>query len=539
MVDGLTGGEYERLRRAAETYREDLLVRLGGEVGLRPAEMARVRPGDVTTHGDHHLLRVRESEDEDTREAFLPAGVEHDLRKYASAEGVDDDETLFDVTPRRLQMLVRDVGERADLDVSSRDLRHHFARSNLRDGVPPHVVRASGGWDRLASLEPLLDDPDRETVVAAFARGSPPERLRRAVAVAADVGEALAGADSRDAVERAVSERLADTEGYRFAVLATYEGAFARRAAVGVSEERADALLDDRAREAVETREVRVREDGPVPAVVLAPLVHDDRGQGVLVVGVDADLGDLERDLLGVLGTQVGHALAAVEHRRLLVADTVVELEFDSRDDADPVAALSGDLDCRVSLSGMAPAGDDVVCFLAVEDADAAAVLAFADNHAAVRDSRLVEDHGGSALVEVVVTDGPVPVVVEHGGRVTDLSATGGLATLTVDIAPDADVREVVDGVTDRFPGASLTAKREVERSVETTEGFREGLADRLTDRQEAVLRAAYHGGYYEWPRGSTAEELADALDVASPTLHNHLRKAQQKLLTAFFGERA
>jgi len=51
------------------------------------------------------------------------------------------------------------------------------------------------------------------------------------------------------------------------------------------------------------------------------------------------------------------------------------------------------------------------------------------------------------------------------------------------------------------------------------------------------VLQAAYHSGYFEWPRGTTAEELADSLSVSAPTLHNHLRKAQQKLLTAFFAD--
>ena len=51
------------------------------------------------------------------------------------------------------------------------------------------------------------------------------------------------------------------------------------------------------------------------------------------------------------------------------------------------------------------------------------------------------------------------------------------------------------------------------------------------------MLQAAYHSGYFEWPRGTTAEELADSLGVSAPTLHNHLRKAQGKLLTAFFAE--
>ncbi|WP_048078258.1 helix-turn-helix domain-containing protein, partial [Halorubrum sp. AJ67] len=52
-----------------------------------------------------------------------------------------------------------------------------------------------------------------------------------------------------------------------------------------------------------------------------------------------------------------------------------------------------------------------------------------------------------------------------------------------------------------------------------------------------AALSAAYHGGYFDWPRGSTAEEVADAMGVSSPTFHNHLRKAQRALLDGVFEE--
>jgi predicted DNA binding protein len=47
----------------------------------------------------------------------------------------------------------------------------------------------------------------------------------------------------------------------------------------------------------------------------------------------------------------------------------------------------------------------------------------------------------------------------------------------------------------------------------------------------------AYHGGYFESPRDSTAEELAAGLGISSPTLHYHLRAAQWKLVDAFLDE--
>jgi predicted DNA binding protein len=98
-------------------------------------------------------------------------------------------------------------------------------------------------------------------------------------------------------------------------------------------------------------------------------------------------------------------------------------------------------------------------------------------------------------------------------------------------------VRALAGDLSDEFADAELASKRERERAGEPSTAFRASLRESLTDKQAAVLRAAFHAGYFEWPRGSTAEELADAIGVTSPTLHNHLRRAQQKLLGAFFDD--
>lgn len=536
MADEVTEADYERLRRATETYREDLVIRLGGEVGVRPSEIARLYLSDVEEHGDHYFLLVREGDG--NREAYLPADVEHDLRKYSHAKGVGEDERPFDVTGRRLQMLVSEVGERAGLDLSSRDLHRYFARSRIREGVPLHVVCKVGGWNRLDNLNALLTDLNRETIAGAFAGGQPYNHLRRTVAVVTDVGEALADAETRQAVEEAVCKRLVDSEGYYFAVLAAGEGEFVYRANNGISPERAETLVNESVQEVVETHEVQVRtEDVPSPARAVAyiPLIHGDRSFGVIAIGLETDLSALERDVLGVLGRQIGQALAIVDHRRLLVADIVTELEFRSRDDRDVFAALSASLDCRIQLSGMVPADDSIVCFATVEGADAAEALSIADDHPVVKDVRLVENHGGGGVMEIVLSTAPSRKIVKRGGRIHEITAENGTATLIATVSGDADIRRTVDAVTGSFQNVRLAAKREIERPVETVVGFRERLDDRLTDRQKTALQAAYFGGYYEWPRSSTAEELADTLDISSPTLHNHLRKAQQKLLTAFF----
>lgn len=54
-----------------------------------------------------------------------------------------------------------------------------------------------------------------------------------------------------------------------------------------------------------------------------------------------------------------------------------------------------------------------------------------------------------------------------------------------------------------------------------------------LTTRQYEVLLLAAEEGYYEIPRETTTEELATELDISRRTLDQHLRLAENKLITS------
>lgn len=53
----------------------------------------------------------------------------------------------------------------------------------------------------------------------------------------------------------------------------------------------------------------------------------------------------------------------------------------------------------------------------------------------------------------------------------------------------------------------------------------------RLSERQREVFQLARREGYYARPRQTTPEELAAELDITTSTFHEHLRKAEAKLL--------
>jgi predicted DNA binding protein len=550
-IDWADSGTYEQLRRAATTHREDLVIRLGGEVGLRPLEMSQLTPGHIHTHGEHYFLTLPE------RLAYLPPDVEHAIRKYVGTEGISSDEGIFDVTPRRLQMLIREVAERASdttgnerlEGVSSRDLQDRFARSMLVErGIPLRIVHAIDGRENIESLRSYLEPVEMDDIVAAFDRNGNEGsgQLHQLVEVAADLGEELATASTQTEIQTAVCDRLSTIDDCRFVWTGDVVGdkRVIPQARDGVENETIETFLtrhDEQLSQTIASRNVQVLTSTnlSVPehaAHVLVPIVTGDTVRGMFGIGTESNgFEPRERDFLAAVGVQIGHALGAVEHKRLLLADSVIELTIQSTDDRGFFAAASAALGCTFRLSGLVPIeGDALLCFVVVTGSTPDAVLTFVDDASGVDRARLIRDHGDSALIECTVTDDPA-VVAARSGNISELVSEKGQERLVSEVATDANTRSVIDNVTSTFPDSYLLAKREREKPVETKVGLRESLSELLTPKQESALRVAYLGGYFEWPRGSTAEELADSMDVSSPTLHNHLRNAQQKLLTAFF----
>jgi predicted DNA binding protein len=52
-----------------------------------------------------------------------------------------------------------------------------------------------------------------------------------------------------------------------------------------------------------------------------------------------------------------------------------------------------------------------------------------------------------------------------------------------------------------------------------------------LTDKQRDALITAHRYGYYEYPRRINSTKLAEKVDITKPTLVQHLRKAEGRLL--------
>lgn len=103
-----------------------------------------------------------------------------------------------------------------------------------------------------------------------------------------------------------------------------------------------------------------------------------------------------------------------------------------------------------------------------------------------------------------------------------EFTRNGGIR-LTL-VGDEADIRQAIAAV----PG-SVTHR--VERTG-TYQPEQERLFAELTDRQQEILLTALEMGYYEQPRRATYEDLAEELDCTKTTVGEHLRKAEEKVLT-------
>jgi len=180
----LTDQEIEDLRRAAVSYRDDIIIQLGAFVGLRAFEMPQVTPSHVkTTESDQYRLRVPEGKDTSggggkPRDAYLPDDVERDLQQFQNAENIAPKDPFIDLSERGVRAAVKRTAEAAGdqtgeddfRHVSSHDLRRRFAQRLLVDEqVNPRVVMEVGGWSSFQAIEPYLNAPTEEVIDEAFA----------------------------------------------------------------------------------------------------------------------------------------------------------------------------------------------------------------------------------------------------------------------------------------------------------------------------------------------------------------------------------
>ncbi|WP_310895507.1 PAS domain S-box protein [Haloarcula terrestris] len=376
-----------------------------------------------------------------------------------------------------------------------------------------------------------------------------------------DLIHALGGAATRDEIEAIVCDRIVESDLCEVAWIGERAGASDRLVPTTMAGDDDGALdditlADDAGRGPCETALVTgtvqtIQDCGDeaeferwgtaarargFESVAAIPLVQGDIVHGVLCVCADQPGAFSPRivESFAVLGEMVGYAFTAVQNRRLLSHDTVLELTFESQSPDTPLIAVANAHGCRLEATGSVDIGTAHLQYLSVSGASAETVSDSLRSHSEILDTRVVRTDDDGGVVELRVAETIQSLLLDVGARRRAMTVDGGTLSITVEAPPDADSRAIREALATCASDFTLTAKQECEREYAPA-NTETDPRENLTDRQQEVLRTAFLTGYYAWPRDTNAEQLAETLGIASPTLHQHLRRAERNLIDAVF----
>ena len=385
------------------------------------------------------------------------------------------------------------------------------------------------------------------------------ERLNRINSIIREIAQTVIRATTREGIERAVCDRLADADPYLFAWIGEVdpvEGTVEPRVRAGSEDGYLDDVTVDVGDDSAETgpivRAVRTREPATGNIVsdpafepwrrealargyrsnVAIPIEYGENLYGVLTVyaGQPDVFTEMEQAVLAELGDTVAHAINALERKRALIGEGVVELEFRVRDEGLVPLELAEETGGRIELETLVPRTDgSIVAYVSVRDAPPDRIVELASATTAIDGIDHVASSEEEDTFECRLTGSSfVSALLDHGAVPRTLVAHDGVGTVVVELPKGADVRSFVEVLRERYPETELVTRRDVDQPRRTRRDFQAAFEERLTDRQLEVLRTAYFRGYFEWPRERTGQEIADLLDVSQPTVNRHLRAAQR-----------
>lgn len=455
------------------------------------------------------------------------------------------------------ELFVHPLGKHGVLVTGSPAPNEEFIRS-----VAENVRMIFDRIDRekqLRSRDELLEDQNKSL-----------KRLNRINDVIRWIDQALVSASTRTEIEQAVCDHLTSSETYSFAWIGAYDPptntihpqdwAGHHQGYLDTVSFSSDSSHSERepTGAAVRSREPTVvnelLDDPPhkpwqeaalkrgYRSVIAVPLLYQKSLYGTLTVYSDQSnhIDDMERQVLSELGETVAHAINAVESKRALVSDTVVDLELAITTADHPLMEfVEQDSDRKFEFESIVPSENEIYrVYYFVHGVSPDEFFSFVEPSPEIRDTHLITEHDERCLFESTLTEESLLFwLIDRGAVPRSFEITREEGRLRVELAGDIAIREFVELFKAEYPSTELIASRKREREQLSHRAFKSQVKEHLTARQQEVLQTAYFSGYFETPRERTGKELADSLDVSAPTVSDHIRAGLRNLFELLYDD--
>ncbi|MXV63541.1 GAF domain-containing protein [Natronorubrum sp. JWXQ-INN-674] len=396
------------------------------------------------------------------------------------------------------------------------------------------------------------------------------EALNRLNRIGHDITHAVITTETRADLEQRVCDRLAESDAYRFAWIGGVNPGSDRvvpKAAAGledgylddvdISADEDDAAGQGPSGTAIRTGSVQVANDlednaeyEPWRDAALdrgyrssaaIPITHEDLVYGVLNVYSSSprSFEGPETTILARIGDVIAHAITAIERKDALVSDAVIELEFRVEELAKPLIQLSTSEECTIELDQLIRGDETLLAYGSAEGVDQEVfreTIEETDGFGEVRFLAVRRDAFEFELVAPAAVS-LFETIATHGGRVQSATVDDGEFRFVVELPRGRDTRQMIELIQEQRDDVTYLAQRTSERSEPNDTGSASVLEEELTEKQRAALETAYFAGYFDWPRESTGEEIAERLGIAPATFNQHLRTAERKFFNSVLGE--
>ncbi len=291
------------------------------------------------------------------------------------------------------------------------------------------------------------------------------------------ITDAVINQSTREEIESIVCERLAAADSYAFAWIGDVD--VATQTVTLRTEAGVDGYLDDTTisvdpddvhslgptGRALRTGELQTVQDVTTDASyepwrdkaegydfqssAAIPLVHDDSIYGVLNLYADRPnaFQNQERTVIRQLGEIIGHAIAAIERKRALMSDEVIELQFRIQNLFDALG-IDGSAQGEITMNHTIPIGNDefLVYGTATQDAiESVDTIVETVPHWVEVTYR---DAEGKTVFELRVSDPPIlSKVAAMGGSIENAVIEDCDYRMTFHVSPSADIRQIIDTV--------------------------------------------------------------------------------------------
>lgn len=235
-------------------------------------------------------------------------------------------------------------------------------------------------------------------------------------------------------------------------------------------------------------------------------------------------------ELIRLLVSATSFALKSLRQENHSIPDSATELKLHSDDPKLFISHIAQELNCKCRVESVSPSKNrGETYYMKLEGVKHGKALDFLQKLDRVEECKIIESDN---LFRVKTNENTLfSVIFDLGGVVKNAVADSNGVDLTLQITEDVDLSRLFEALEDNSPGWNLVKKKSIESADNNFLRTHEVLRDKLTEKQMDAMKTAYNSGYYEYPRDSTAEEIASSLGISDSTLFQHLQAAQKKLI--------